>query len=125
MKCPLNTDNQNIGSETKESCTRKVAGLRCVFQDVLITSLTVTDEGAHSEPTLDILVLSRHRHITMVVLVVILYTRSSILSGVHKVDVSLLRSESDLVVLADSSLIAGHSPKVATHYHPTQTPRTG
>ena len=84
----------------------------------------MTDEGAHSEPTLDILVLCRHRRIPIVVLVVILYTCSSILSGVHKVDVSLLRSESGLVILADSSLIVGNPPNVATHYHPAQPPRT-
>ena len=85
----------------------------------------VTDEGAHSEPTLDILVLCRHRRIPIVVPVVILYTCPSILSGVHRVDVCLIGSESGLVVLADSSLIAGNSPKIATHYHSAQTPRTG
>ena len=85
----------------------------------------MTDEGAHSEPTLDILAFRRHRRVPIVVLVVILYTRSPILSGVHKVDVFLLVSESGLVVLADSSFIAGNSPEIATHYHPAQTPCTG
>ena len=78
----------------------------------------MTDEGAHSEPTLDILVLCRHRRIPVVVLVVILYTCSSILSGVHKVDVSLEGSESGHVVLADPLLIAGNSSEIATHHHP-------